>query len=544
MKIADVRVGVRLGVAFALVVIFIVSIGLLGQLQMQRQVDVIDRFHRHPYTVRTALLLIDANIARMHRSMKDVALSSDETSLNASAALVAGYDAEVMKQFEQVYERFLGDKTKIDALRETFVAWQPIRNRVVEFVRAGDRAAAVAITRNEGAAHVARIEHDMEEINTFADGRASAFVAEAGTAVTRAMWLSWVVVAAAAGLAGLLAWLITRSVTLPLRRAVKIATDVAAGDLTGEVGIHGSDETGQVLAALHAMSVKLAGVVGDVRGSAMTVGTAAQQIAQGNNDLSQRAQSQAAALEETACSMEEMTATVRQTANNARIADQVASGSAEQAGRGREVVTAAMEAMSDINESSRRIADIISVIDEIAFQTNLLALNAAVEAARAGELGRGFAVVASEVRTLAQRSASAAKDIKGLIGDAEAKVVRGASLVDETGRVLMQILDGVGKVNAVVAEIATATQEQSSGIDQVNKAVMQMDELTQNNASLVEEAAAASETLLDQANGLIDAIAYFRIARSDVAVATRGNSATRDIDDALSADAGLSPGIA
>ena len=244
------------------------------------------------------------------------------------------------------------------------------------------------------------------------------------------------------------------------------------------------------------------------------MGSAAGQLSQGNDDLSQRTQEQAAALEQTAASMEEMTATVKQNADNARSANQLANGARAQADRGGTVVSEAVQAMQEINESSRKIADIISVIDEIAFQTNLLALNAAVEAARAGEQGRGFAVVATEVRTLAQRSASAAKEIKELIGDSVEKVRTGSELVDSSGKVLAEIVDSVKKVSDIVAEISAASEEQSTGIDQVNNAVTQMDETTQQNAALVEEAAAASKAMQQQAQQLIAQISFFSSSSS------------------------------
>ena len=291
--------------------------------------------------------------------------------------------------------------------------------------------------------------------------------------------------------------------------AAEIARKIADGDLTTQVRTRSGD-TASLLAAMKAMTENLARIVTDVRQSSDSVGSAAKQISAGNNDLSQRTQEQASALEETASSMEEMTSTTRQNADNARQANQLAVGARDQATSGGEVVTKAVAAMNEINTASKKIADIIGVIDEIAFQTNLLALNAAVEAARAGEQARGFAVVASEVRNLAQRSAGAAKEIKGLISDSVEKVRTGSQLVDESGKTLTEIVSSVKKVTDIVAEIAAASQEQSSGIDQVNKAVMSMDEVTQQNAALVEEAAAASKSMEDQAEKMIELMGFFK----------------------------------
>lgn len=301
-----------------------------------------------------------------------------------------------------------------------------------------------------------------------------------------------------------------------LNRRLQIALEVANRIAHGELGAgieaeeRSQNEIDRLLVALREMDGKLSQIVEEVKQGAQSVSSASREIAAGNDDLSARTQQQASFLEETAANMEEMTATVRQNAENASQANQLARGAREQAESGGEVVARAVAAMAAINESSRRIADIIGVIDEIAFQTNLLALNAAVEAARAGEQGRGFAVVASEVRNLAQRSAGAAKEIKGLINDSVDKVGVGTSLVDESGKTLARIVESVKKVTDIVGEIAAASHEQTAGIDQVNRAVMAMDEMTQQNAALVEEAAAASRAMQDQAESLNRNIAFFR----------------------------------
>jgi methyl-accepting chemotaxis protein len=314
------------------------------------------------------------------------------------------------------------------------------------------------------------------------------------------------------GIAALAGVLIIRSILSALNAAVNIADRISSGELGNNVRVDSRDELGRLLEALQRMDAKLVEIVGGVRGSADAVGAAARQLSHGNDDLSQRTQEQAAALEETASSMEQMTATVKQNADNARQANQLAVGAREQAEKGGAVVQRAIGAVGEINNSSRKIADIIGVIDEIAFQTNLLALNAAVEAARAGEQGRGFAVVATEVRNLAQRSASAAKEIKGLINDSVDKVKIGSELVDESGKTLSEIMESVKKVTDIVAEIAAASEEQSAGIEQVNNAVSQMDNVTQQNAALVEEASAASKSMEQQSTTLVSQIGYFRRA--------------------------------
>ncbi|MGH8214212.1 MAG: methyl-accepting chemotaxis protein [Rhodanobacteraceae bacterium] len=312
-------------------------------------------------------------------------------------------------------------------------------------------------------------------------------------------------------LALLIATLVIRSVVVTLNRSVGVAHAIADGQLGHHIVTNGKGELGRLLAALRTMDDRLCGIVGQVTRGSDEVSVAAQQISRGNDDLSQRTQEQASSLEETASSMEEMTSTVKQNAENASHANQLARGAREQAERGGDVATRAIDAMVGIDSSSRRIADIVGLIDEIAFQTNLLSLNAAVEAARAGEQGRGFAVVASEVRNLAQRCAAAAKDIKVLIAESVEKVRTGTDLVQQTGITLVDIVDSVKKVTDIVGEIAAASQEQSAGIEQVNRAVMQMDEMTQQNAALVEQSAAASRSLEEQAADLSRQIAFFCI---------------------------------
>ncbi|HET6552638.1 MAG TPA: methyl-accepting chemotaxis protein [Dyella sp.] len=320
--------------------------------------------------------------------------------------------------------------------------------------------------------------------------------------------------------AGLMSILMMRSIMSALGVAMKVAHEIAGGRLGHDIKVQTKDELGELLGALRTMDERLSNIVGEVRHGAGSVSSAAQQIARGNDDLSQRTQEQASSLEETASSMEEMTSTVKQNAENASHANQLASATRRQAEHGGEVAAQASSAMREINDSSRKISDIVSLIDEIAFQTNLLALNAAVEAARAGEQGRGFAVVATEVRNLAQRSAGAAKEIKGLINDSAEKVRVGSSLVDQSGKALAEIVESVKKVTDIVAEIAAASQEQSAGIDQVNHAVLQMDEMTQQNAALVEEAAAAARAMQEQAGELARHVSFFQLGDDATVVAT------------------------
>ena len=305
--------------------------------------------------------------------------------------------------------------------------------------------------------------------------------------------------------------LISRSITGPLQEALRAAQRVAAGDLSNRVDKRFSDEPGQLLQALEAMNGSLSRTVGQVRSSTESITVASREIAAGNFDLSSRTEAQASSLEETASAMKELTSTVKQNADNARQANQLVVSASEFAVQGGQVVGRVVDTMGAINASSRKIVDIVDVIDSIAFQTNILALNAAVEAARAGEQGRGFAVVATEVRNLAQRSSAAAKEIKGLIDDSVQKVDAGTRLVDKAGRTMEEIVQSIGFVTSIMSEISNASEEQSAGIEQVNQAISEMDQVTQQNAALVEEASAAAEAMQEQASELAQVVSVFRL---------------------------------
>ena len=334
---------------------------------------------------------------------------------------------------------------------------------------------------------------------------------EANAKATRIL-ITVIVIGALVG--GILTYWIVKGITAPLRSAVTLARTVASGDLSSHIEAGNKSELGELQDALRYMNSNLQQIIGQCRSGIDTISTASGEIASGNLDLSARTEKQAASLQQTAASMEELTSTVKQNADNARQANQLAASASGAAIDGGSVVSKVVTTMASIHDSSRKIVDIIAVIDGIAFQTNILALNAAVEAARAGEQGRGFAVVASEVRNLAQRSASAAKEIKSLIDDSVTKVDTGNKLVAEAGTTMAQIVDSVKRVSDIMAEITAAGEEQSSGIEQVNQAIGQMDQVTQQNAALVEEAAAAAESMKEQAATLTSAISVFKLDAS------------------------------
>lgn len=340
---------------------------------------------------------------------------------------------------------------------------------------------------------------------------------------TQIVLVAGTLVAAALGL--VLATWITRLVAPPLREAVEVAEAIASGDLTRTITPRTTDEIGALLRALSDMQGRLVSVVSGIKSSTDSINVAAKEVAAGNMDLSSRTEQQAASLEETASSMEELTSTVRQNADNARQARALAGNASEVANRGNEVVSRVVATMVDINQSSGKIAEITGIIEGIAFQTNILALNAAVEAARAGELGRGFAVVASEVRSLAQRSSAAAKEIKDLIGASVEKIRGGTAQVEEAGKTMSEVTHAVSRVTDIMGEIAAASEEQTRGIEQVSQAIVQMDQVTQQNSALVEEAAAAAQSLEDQGQQLGSIVATFRLVAGAIATAFDGSRA-------------------
>lgn len=331
----------------------------------------------------------------------------------------------------------------------------------------------------------------------------------------------------ALGLAVTACVVITRAVTAPLRFAIDVARTVSQGDLRTQITVDGRDETSKLLTALREMNERLTAIVGRVRDSSTSIAGAARQIAAGNMDLSQRTEQQAASLQETASSMEELTSTVKQNADNAQQGSTLAANASSVAQKGSEVVGQVVSTMHDISDSSTKIADITGIIEGIAFQTNILALNAAVEAARAGEQGRGFAVVASEVRSLAQRSSSAAKEIKDLIATSVGRIRDGSALAGEAGKTMAEVTQAVARVTDIMSEIAAASAEQSRGIEQVNLAITQMDNVTQQNAALVEEAAAASRSMEDQGQQLNEAVAFFQVKDAEAAAAPVRREAPR-----------------
>jgi len=448
------------------------------------------------------------------RELRNMLIFDDAAKVATALETVTSTRARISKLFDELVPTITSDegRKRVAAVSSARAAYLPVQLKFTELVAAGNKAEAKALLvdtlRPTQLAYIDALDK-LKDLQVELMQRA---VAEGEADYASAKLLMFGLLIGMAGLGTLGGWLIARSITGPIREAVAVAEKVAAGDLGSRIDASAHDETGQLLKALKAMNESLVRIVGTVRASSDSIATGSAQIATGNQDLSQRTEEQASNLQQTAASMEELSGTVKTSADTARQANQLATAASSAAIKGGEVVGQVVATMQDIAESSKKIADIIGVIDGIAFQTNILALNAAVEAARAGEQGRGFAVVASEVRSLAQRSADAAKEIKTLIGTSVDKVEAGTRQVDEAGKSMDDIVTQVKRVSDLIGEISSAANEQTMGISQVGDAVTQLDQVTQQNAALVEESAAAAESLKHQAANLVQAVAVFKLA--------------------------------
>jgi len=521
MSFNQLKIGQRLTLGFASVLVLLVVLTAVAwsSLQAARKgtVDVV-AMERRAFMADEWLASTNLNINRMMALAKSRNDAEVDAHFKPLIAQTTQRINELQKNLEEAIDSDQGKALLKDiaARRTEYIA---VRKTFFDTLKAGDLDTANQQLQSVLMPAAERYTSTMGELQKLQHQLVDNAVATSDTEIQTEIMLL-VGLAALAVLMGLVvSWRITRSVTAPVHEAVSIAQAVAAGDLSREVHTLRTDELGDLLKALGAMKASLVNTVGQVRSAADSINTASAEIASGNQDLSARTEQAASNLEETAASMEELTSTVRQSADAARQANQLAASASEIAVRGGQVVGQVVTTMDEINHSSKKISDIIGVIDGIAFQTNILALNAAVEAARAGEQGRGFAVVAGEVRNLAQRSAEAAKEIKGLISTSVDKVETGSRLVADAGQTMSEIVGSVQRVSDIIGEITAAAGEQSDGIGQVNTAVNQLDQMTQQNAALVEQSAAAAESLKDQAARLSQVIAIFRIQGSAVASA-------------------------
>ena len=519
MNIANLRVRTRLFAGFGilcalLILVVVVGTAMLGR--VNQGTDVIVNNYMPKIEASNAVL---TEVNTISIALRNMVISADPADRQAQAADIEKARTAIAATFDKLKAVIVSEEGK-GLLRQSLeynakaIAAQDELMRRLDSV--GPEAAA-AYLKAEYRPLLGEYRKALNGQIAMQKRLAAKAAADAQATYDNTLQLMMGLSAAILVLTAFIAWRITRSITMPVARALAVAETVAAGDLTSRIEATTGDELGQLLNALRKMNDSLLATVSTVRGGTELIASASSQVAAGSLDLSSRTEEQASALEETASSMEELTSTVKQNADNARQANTLAGVASSVAERGGAVIREVVGTMDAINESSKRIGDIIGVIDGIAFQTNILALNAAVEAARAGEQGRGFAVVASEVRALAQRSAAAAKDIKLLIDDSTAKVGDGSRLVGEAGSTMGEVVDSIRRVADLMGEISAASGEQSAGIEQINQAIAQMDQVTQQNAALVEETSAAADAMRSQAGKLATAVAVFRTGETGTA---------------------------
>jgi methyl-accepting chemotaxis protein len=522
-SIYDLKIATKLLASFSVVVSLSLLLGAFSIVQLARVNQTSTDMEQNWMPSMRVLLEIKSNVTRL-RSLEFTRILATEDEEGAKVEQRIAAVLEDFRKNNDGYRKLISEPEEKRIYGEFSAKWEryvAAHNTIMGLVREHKFDEARDTIRGEPSKLFAEIGVVIEQlVKLNFDGGVAASKAGDEIYTSSRIWIGGAMLACTVLGLSLALW-IARIVSVPLVEALRVARTVAAGDLTSRIESTTRDETGQLMQALKDMNANLLNIVSKVRAGTDTIATASSQIASGNLDLSSRTEQQAGSLEETASSMEELTSAVKQNSENARQANQLAASASNVALKGGSVVSEVVDTMGSINESSKKIVDIISVIDGIAFQTNILALNAAVEAARAGEQGRGFAVVAAEVRNLAQRSASAAKEIKSLIGDSVEKVEAGSKLVNRAGSTMDEIVASVRHVTAIMSDIAAASTEQEAGIEQINRAVTEMDHVTQQNAALVEEAAAAADSLQEQAKTLAEIVAVFKLDASYVVEAAR-----------------------
>jgi methyl-accepting chemotaxis protein len=514
----NLKIGTRLTVAFVALMLMLVSVAFVGFRGIEKMYGTATDMYSDAVVPMSDLSSLQFLAMRNRVLIMDTIINSDPANITKRAA-------ESVKNSEEIdalWKHYLtgdidpSEKSLVEEIKPALEAYRregliPAR----EAALAGKLDELTTIYKTKISPLAPKFFDPLDKLITVQDAMSKKDMNDATKEHDLVVAMMVVSALIAMLIAAFLGWIITRSITKPMAEALRFSREVAKGDLSTTLDSKGADEIGELMESMRGMQTELINVVSNVRQGSESVSTASTEIAQGNNDLSARTEQQASALEETAASMEELSSTVKQNADSARTANQLASSASTVAIQGGEVVGQVVETMRGINESSRKISDIISVIDGIAFQTNILALNAAVEAARAGEQGRGFAVVASEVRALAGRSAEAAKEIKSLINASVERVEHGTVLVDRAGETMTEVVSSIRRVTDIMGEISAASNEQAAGVAQVSEAVTLMDQATQQNAAMVEQMAAAASGLKGQAHDLVQVVATFKLGQND-----------------------------
>ncbi|MFG6447274.1 methyl-accepting chemotaxis protein [Roseateles sp. BYS180W] len=519
MRLSQFQITTQLITAFIVVTVIGAGLDVIGIYNLNQLRQNAERMYQYETLGIVRIKSAHIHLLGVGRHVRNAMLVQDASQRQAQLAKIEGLVVEIKRDVESAENLYTSSqgRTQVQQLKTALSTYLPTLSKLQKSISeaAGHSQTSSEVLYKEFEPQVSRVYAALDALAERKENNAQALAEKGASAYAQMRNLTAFLVLAGVAIGVGLGMLISRSVTASIKTAVEAASRIARGDLTQPIHAKGKDETAQLLQELEHMRSKLRDTVQSVRSNAESVATASAEIATGNADLSQRTEEQASALEQTAATMNEVESAVRNNADNAQQANQLAMSASQVALQGGQVVAEVVDTMRGINDSSKKIADIITVIDGIAFQTNILALNAAVEAARAGEQGRGFAVVAGEVRLLAQRSAEAAKEIKSLINASVERVEQGTALVDRAGSTMDEVVSSIRRVTDIVGEISTASREQSTGVAQVGEAVNQMDKATQQNAALVEQSAAAAESLKQQAAQLVEAVAAFKLSQTD-----------------------------
>lgn len=526
----NIKIGIRLSLGFGAIIFLLIGISLYSIYKISDLSQMTAKMYKHPYTVTTSVLKIEQNIVKIHRAMKDIALSVDSSvvkkiEIDKQLRLVSKLETKVYDDFKILEERFLGNKQMIENAKDLFIDWTPIREDVVSLMRSGKISEAAKITKEKGAKHIFKLNRTISRLRNFAENKASEFNANSKTVRENAIISIIIILLIAIFLGVFISIYMTRSVTVPLIKGIDFAKQVSEGDLLATVDIEQKDEIGKLANALKNMIERLKGIVSSIIENANNIASASMSLSSVSQEMANGASEQASSTEEVTASMEEMSANIQQNTDNAQKTEEIANKAVNNIKKGSDASIESVNAM-------KNIADKIFIINEIAFQTNILALNAAVEAARAGEHGKGFAVVATEVRKLAEQSGKAAKQIDEVS-------TKGVAIAESAGELLAEIVPEIEKTSFLVQEISTSSIEQNGGANQINNAIQQLNQVTQQNAAVAEEMATGSEELSAQSQKLKDIVSFFKIENINIVKKTFNKIENNNIKEDVSTNKGI-----